>query len=134
MKKRNMFVVIWAFIISLNFCACANENKEIESESVEIVERVAENANELQEQGVAETVLEKESVEAVQEGESGENLSGPQSVGEWAASLDTTKPKFTIWNDITKEGTLLENGQIVTLKEGDMLTVCMKKEYDGIRI
>lgn len=100
MKKRNLYVVICACIISLSLCAYANENGEVNSEGVETVESVVETTDEVTAKNMAKTVEETVEVETAEKGVSEENTSDPQSVGEWAISLDTTEPKLTVWNNI----------------------------------
>lgn len=80
----------------------------------------------------AEEAVQAETVEEVVE--STEEVKTFQSAGEWAHSVDRAEPKMTIWNEITKEGIILENEQKYSLQEGDLLVICTKEKNSGIEI
>ena len=90
---------------------------------------------------VVDSVGEKTAEEAVQAetvveevAESTEEVETFQSAGAWAQSVDRAEPKMTIWNEITKEGIILENEQKYSLQEGDLLVICTKEKNSGIEI
>lgn len=123
-KNKKLYLAITSLVMCLGITACANEESDVSD--VTLVETEVETEAEK-----VETFIESE----VEEEETAiEEVSGPQSVGEWALSVDTKEPKLTIWNDISKKGTVLENGQTVILKEGDLLTVCMSEEESNLEI
>lgn len=78
-----------------------------------------------------EVVVQETTEEVVQ---SEEEVESPQSLGEWVKSVNATEPKLTIWNDMTKEGIILENGQKHILRAEDTLVVCMNEEESGLVI
>lgn len=82
---------------------------------------------------VTEEPVESEHIDqepAVNETEVTDEVTGPQDVYEWAESLNTAENRVTIWNNITNEGTLLENGQEYIIREGDVLV--LNNEYKSI--
>ena len=119
--RKNLTVVVLAFVlvISAMLTACGSSAIETTPEAKEevVVDKVEEKT--------AEEVEQAETVEEVVE--STEEVAGPQSVAQWAKTFDTEEPQLTIWNDITKEGTIVENGQRCILKDGDVLVVCMQE-------
>ena len=127
MKKRNIFVLACIITMSFGLYACAGNNSDKEVSSVTVETEPAKTE--------ADDVEDSTTLESVQE-ETTENeeVTGPQNVAEWSLLLDRTVPKLTIWNDISKEGTILENGQKVVLKDGDLLVVCMNEEESYIEI
>ncbi len=54
-----------------------------------------------------------------------------QTALKWAESVERTEPVLTIWNSITKEGCLLEDGQNYTLQEGDKLVLCFNEQKEA---
>lgn len=128
MKNRNIFVLAGIIAMSFGLYACAGNNSDKEVSSVAVETESAKTG--------ADDVEDSTSVESVQEEttENEEEVMGPQNVAEWSLLLDRTVPKLTIWNDISKEGTILENGQKVVLKDGDLLAVCMNEEESYIEI
>ena len=131
--RKNLTVVVLAFVLvisaMLTGCSSAAETTPATKEEV-VVDNVEEKTTE--EAAQAETVVEEATVEEVVE--STEEVAGPQSVAQWAKTFDTEEPQLTIWNDITKEGIILQNEQKYLLKEGDLLVVCTKEKENGIRI
>ena len=84
---------------------------------------------------VEETTKEEVVQETVEQVEQNtQEAEGFQTVGQWAQSVERTEPKMTIWNEITKEGIILENEQKYSLKEGDLLVICTKEKNSGIEI
>lgn len=84
-------------------------------------------------------VEETKQEEAVQEttediAQSTEEVQGPQSLSEWAQTVDVTEPKLTVWNDDIKEGIILENGQKHILRAGDILVLCINEKESGLVI
>ena len=131
--RKNLVVVLLAFVlvISSMLTACGSSAAETTPATKEevVVDKVEEKTAE--EVAQAETVEEATVEEVV---ESTEEVAGPQSVAQWAKTFDTEEPQLTIWNDITKEGIILQNDQKYLLKEGDLLVVCTKEKENGIRI
>ena len=132
--RKNLVVVLLVFVlvISSMLTACGSSAAETTPATKEevVVDNVEEKTTE--EAAQAETVVEEATVEEVVE--STEEVAGPQSVAQWAKTFDTEEPQLTIWNDITKEGIILQNEQKYLLKEGDLLVVCTKEKENGIRI
>ena len=126
--RKNLVVVLLAFVlvISSMLTACGSSATETTSGAKEEV------AVDKVEEKTAEEAAQAETVEEVVE--STEEVAGPQSAKEWAQSIDRAEPKMTIWNEITKEGIVLENGQKYSLKEGDQLVICTKEEESGLSI
>lgn len=115
-------VMITMLMVCLCGCGAQAEVTQIEDSSEEnsTLERVEEQT---ESESVAEdNTIEEQSLENVPE--------GPQTVGQWAKSLDLTEPKLTIWNDTTKEGIVLENGKEYVVKEGDQLVVCCNNRLE----
>ena len=127
--RKNLTVVVLAFVlvISAMLTACGSSAAETTPATKEevVVDKVEEKTAE--EAAQAETVVE-EVVESTEEVETFE------SAGAWAQSIDRAEPKMTIWNEITKEGIILENEQKYSLKEGDQLVICTKEKNSGLSI
>lgn len=119
-KKRIALLVSVAVAVSL-FAGCGKNTVPEVSDTGAVTEESAgeevEAETEEQEEETDEQVAEE--VEKVAE--------GPQTVGQWSMSLDTTEPKLTIWNDVTKEGTIIENEKEYSIDENCMLVICTKE-------
>lgn len=128
-KQKNV-VLLFAMmlVISLLFTACGSSAAETNSATIEevAVDKSEEKITDEVAQG--ETVTEATVVESIEE------VAGPQSAKEWAQSVDTTTPKMTIWNDILKEGIILEDGQKYVLRQDDTLLFCTKEKKSGISL
>ena len=118
MKKR-LLIALVVFIFTLTACGSATEAAIVETKEEIVVEKVEETvAKEVaKEEVVEETVVEEES-ETVIEVETYETALA------WAKAVKEETPKLTIWNALTKQGTVLENGQKYLVKEGDNLVLC----------
>ena len=120
--RKNLTVVVLAFVlvISAMLAGCGSSAIETTPEAKEevAVDKVEEKTAE--EAAQAETVVE--------EAESTKEVAGPQSVFEWSAFINASEPILTIWNDVSKEGKIIENEQKCILKEGDLLVVCMQEK------
>lgn len=82
---------------------------------------------------IAEEPVESEPIDqepAVNEPEVTDEATGPQNVVEWVESLNAAENRVTIWNNITNEGTLLENGQEYVIREGDVLVLKHVSSYE----
>lgn len=126
-KRRNLAVLLVAFVLVISsvLTACGTSTATTTPETKQEVAAVDKEEVQVE---VEETTQE----EVVQE--TTEDVQGPQTVSQWAKTFDAEEPQLTIWNDITKEGIILENEQKYSLKEGDLLVVCTKEKENGIRI
>ena len=99
-------------VISSLLTACGSSAAETTPATKEevVVDKVEEKTTE--EVAQAETVVEATVEEVI---ESTEEVETFQSVGAWAKSIDRAEPKMTIWNEITKEGIILENEQKISI-------------------
>ncbi len=124
--RKNLTVVVLAFVlvISAMLTACGSSAAETTPATKEEV--VVDNVEEKTTEEVAQT-------ETVEEVESTEEVAGPQSVFEWSAFINASEPILTIWNDVSKEGKIIENEQKCILKEGDLLVVCMQEKESNIQ-
>ena len=131
--RKNLVVVLLAFVlvISSMLTACGSSASQTTPATKEevVVDKVEEKTTE--EVAQAETVVETTVEEVV---ESTEEVETFESAGAWAQSVDRAEPKMTIWNEITKEGIILENEQKYSLKEGDQLIICTKEEKSALSI
>lgn len=121
--SKNKILLISVILSMCLLGGCGKEAETVEPEAI-TTETVVEEEPAVEEETAQ--VAEKPSVEKETVVEEPEEVV-PQNVGEWSISLDRTEPKLTIWNDTTKEGTVLENGNEYAVKEGDQLVIC----YDG---
>ena len=130
LKRRNLVVVLLVFVlvISSMLTACGTSTA---TNTPEAKQEVAAVDKETVQPEVEETTQMATVEEVV---ESTEEVETFQSAGEWAQSVERTEPKMTIWNEITKEGIILENEQKYSLKEGDLLVICTKEKNSGIEI
>lgn len=132
LRRKNLVVVVLAFVLVISslLTACGSSAAETTpATKEEVVDKVEEKTAE--EVVLAETVVETTVEEVV---EITEEVATFQSAGVWSQSVDRTEPKMTIWNEITKEGIILENEQKYSLKEGDQLVICTKEEGSGLSI
>lgn len=128
-EKNAVLILAFVLVISSLLTACGSSAEK----SAETKEEVA--ADKIEEATIEDGVqVENKVEETVEAVESTENVETFQSAGAWAQSVDRTEPKMTIWNEITKEGLILENEQKYVLKEGDSLVICTKEEKSGLRI
>ncbi len=123
-KIRKVIGMILCLLTCFVLAACASENAVSESEAV--AEQISTEVVE------EETVASESEMETVVEETVSEVPTGPQSVAEWARSMDTSVPKLTVWNDITKEGRLIADEEIIILKDGDMIVICTKEKESGL--
>lgn len=133
LKRRNLVVVLLVFglVISSMLTACGTSTATTTPDTKQ--EIVAVDKEEVAQAEVGETkqdVAVQETTEEVVQ--STEKVVGPQSLGEWVKSVDATEPKLTIWNDTTKEGMVLENGQKYALKKEEQLVFCHEGEKSNI--
>ena len=49
---------------------------------------------------------------------------------DWAETVEKEEPTLTVWNLTTKEGSLLQDEQEYTLKEGDIIVLCFDEKKD----
>lgn len=112
-QLKNRFIML--MIGSMLSVCCLNGCGKEAQESAEPQEEVMVEESVAVQQSVEEekTAVEESTEEAIVE----EELSDE----EWFESLNLTDARFMIFNDITGERKLLENGQQYTLLEGDEL-------------
>lgn len=127
-KNFTVALVTMVLVISAMLAGCGSSTATNTSETKQ---NVTDDAKETVQADVEETIQEEAKEEVV---ESTEEVETFQSAGEWAHSVDRAEPKMTIWNEITKEGIILENEQKYVLKEGDLLVICTKEEGSGLSI
>ena len=127
LKRRNLVVVLLAFVlvISSMLTACGTSTATTTPETKQEVAVVDKE--------VVQTEVEETKPEEVVQ-ETTEEVQSPQRLDEWVQTVDSTKPKMAIWNDMTKEGIILEEEQKYVLKEGDVLVICTEEEGSGLDI
>ena len=135
LKRKNLVVVLLAFVLVISsiLTACGTSTATTTSESKEevaTIDKVEEAQTEVDETTQEETV--QETVPEVEQNT--QDAAVFQSAGAWAQSVERNEPKMTIWNEITKEGIILENEQKYSLREGDLLVICTKEKNSGIEI
>lgn len=138
MKKRNYKLLqnmMYFLLVAVLLCGCGNSKEAPTGE----VQEVAAEENVTEE-------LEKEEQEALQtvegkslEGENNEEVDTLLTVEEWLDSLNSDEVFFTIWNDTTKTGTILKQGERYEMQPGDSIylhstDVIMSVESDNIFI
>ncbi len=51
-----------------------------------------------------------------------------ETILDWAETVERTEPTITIWNHNTKIGSILQDGQEYTLKDGDAIVICFDEQ------
>lgn len=126
LEKRLIVLVVVSLLGVFCFCGCGIEDTQepvVKEEGVGVEESI-----EVQQYTEEETLVEESTEEAIVEEEQVEELSDE----EWFKSLNLTDARFMIFNNITGERKLLENGQQYTLLEGDELASWYPGEWKFI--
>ncbi len=125
-KIRNFILILLtiAAIAMMTGCGTDKDNERLTNDQT-VEQEVVEPSSEEAEETVVEETTENV---AIEEQPSEEVQEGPQTIGQWSKSLDRAEPKLTIWNNETKEGTVLENGDEYVIKDGDQLILCYEGE------
>lgn len=133
LKRRNLVVVLLTFVlvISSMHTACGTSTATTTPETKQEVAVVDKETVQAEVEETKQEEVVQETTEDV--AQSTEEVQGPQTVSQWAKTFDAEEPQLTIWNDITKEGIVLENGQKCVLKEGDLLVICIKEEETNMQ-
>lgn len=137
MKKRNICMLASAFALSLSLCACAgSDSDEAAVNAVVETENMADteyDATDVDGDTATADSVQEESNESV-DVESAEEVSGPQDIWEWVASIDATEPILTIWNDNNREGYIFQNNEKCILKEDDVICICIQEKETNLEI
>lgn len=130
--SKNMARLICVAVMILTMGMMVGCGKGEESESDNTASETSEAIEEVEEENASEAVENAETLEPTETGETIEETEeqdtpagsdAPQNIEEWVATLDPEENKVTIWNEVTNEGTLLEEGGRYVIKEGDLLVL-----------
>lgn len=124
-KKRIYWIIAVVMVITIILIVILIPKGKKEQQTV-VNEPLITKAEEdvvKQEETVVEEIIEEETVEESTI-ENEVQIETYETALDWAMTVDKTTPVMTIWNSITKEGQVLENGQKYFVQEGDYLVLC----------
>lgn len=125
-SKKIIVMVVCAAVLAIALLAVCvliltNQGKGEAEKPADTMETAVEETAEVQQPEEAEPVVAEEAAETTVEEEQAEDATENLSDEEWFHSLNLDGAWFMIFNEITGERKLLENGEHYTLLEGDEL-------------
>lgn len=140
MKKRYVFILAGAMVLSFGLCACAGSNSDTVVMGTMLETEVEKSVTDAGEETVTEVVESEEVVLDIEETIVETEMFTYETSLEWAKKIKTELPQLSIWNTETKQGILLENGQEYNIKQGDNLVLCgnfegsVHTDIEGIKL